>query len=190
MLDIAAKNWWAIALRGAAALIFGLLAIALPGLTAAALILMFAAFAVADGAFAIVAAVRAARQGERWGAMALLGIASLVAGAIAFFAPMIAALSLVLLFAAWAIVTGALEIAAAIRLRKEIEGEWLLGLTGALSIVLGIAVVAFPGAGLLGLVWWIGAYALIAGVLLLALAFRLRRIHKSAAPAAGATSRA
>lgn len=190
MLDIVARNWWATAVRGAVALIFGLLAILLPGLTAAALILMFGVFAVADGVFAIVAALRAARQGERWGAMALMGIASLVAGVIALFAPLIAALSFVLLFAAWAILTGVLEIAAAVRLRKEIEGEWLLALRGALSVLLGIVVAAFPGAGLLGLVWWIGAYAIVAGILLLLLAFRLRRIDKGAAPPAAAASRA
>lgn len=186
MLDLLAKNWWAFAVRGAAALILGVLAIVLPGITAAALILMFGVFALVDGVFALVAAFRAGRRGERWGAMALLGAASLIAGAIALFAPLIAALSLVLLFAAWAIVTGALEIAAAIRLRKEIEGEWLLGLTGALTIVAGVLAAVFPAAGLLGLVWLIGIYAVFAGVLLLSLAFRLRRIQSGAAPPAPA----
>lgn len=178
-----AQNWWAIAVRGAIAILFGVLAIAMPGITLASLIILFGIFAVIDGVFAIVSAVRAARREERWGMFVLEGVASIIAGLIALFVPLAAALAFIFLFAAWAVVTGALEIAAAIRLRREIEGEWLLGLTGALSILLGIFVAAFPVPGLVGLVWMIGVYAIVIGIALLALAFRLRRL----AHAPGAT---
>ncbi len=174
-----ARNWWAIAIRGAAAVLFGVLAVALPGITLGALILLFGIFAVADGVFAIVAAVRAARREERWGVLVVQGIASIVAGLIALFVPLAAALAFVFLFAAWAVVIGALQIAAAVRLRREIEGEWLLGLTGVLSVVLGIVIAVFPGRGMVGIVWMIGAYAIVIGILLLALAFRLRRLARA-----------
>lgn len=175
-MELMAHNWWALALRGAFALVFGVLAVVLPGITLGALILLFGIYSVVDGIFAIISGIRSARQHERWGPAVLEGIVDIVAGAIALFVPLAAALAFIYLFAAWALVTGALEIAAAIRLRREIEGEWLLILTGVLSILLGIFVVIFPGMGLLGLVWTIGIYAIVFGVIMIALAFRLRRL--------------
>jgi uncharacterized membrane protein HdeD (DUF308 family) len=176
MLPLLAQNWWAVALRGAFAVLFGALAIALPGITLTALILLWGIYAIVDGAFAIVSGVRAGRRQERWGALIVEGIADIIAGAIAVFLPAVAAVAFVYLFALWAFVTGIIEIVAAIRLRREIAGEWLLGLTGVLSVLLGIYVAVFPGIGLLALVWMIGGYAIVFGIILIALALRLRRV--------------
>jgi uncharacterized membrane protein HdeD (DUF308 family) len=181
MLSLLAQNWWAVALRGAFGILFGVLALAMPGVTLAALILLFGIYAVADGIFAIISGVRAARRHERWGVLIVEGIASIIAGLIAVFLPDAAAFAFVFLFALWAVITGVIEIVAAIRLRREIEGEWLLGLAGVLSLLLGLYVAAFPGLGLLGLIWTVGVYAIVFGVALLVLAFRLRRFADSEA---------
>ena len=178
--DVLARHWWAVALRGAAAIIFGILAFAMPGVTLAVLVLLFGAYALVDGVFNIIAAV-SGRGGERsWWWLLIEGLVSVAAGLVAFFMPRLTALTLVYVIAAWAIITGVLEIAAAIRLRKTISNEWWLVLSGVLSIVFGGVITAFPGAGALALVFWIGAYALVFGVMLLALAFRLRRRHTDA----------
>lgn len=176
MIEFLARNWWAVALRGLAAVVFGILALIWPGLTLNVLILVFGVYALVDGVFAIVAAVRAVERHERWGALLLEALASIAAGIIALVAPLAAALGFYLLFVAWTIVTGIFEIAAAIRLRRHITGEWLLGLGGVLSLVLGAFLLIFPGIGLVALVWCIGIYAILFGVTLLALAFRLRRL--------------
>jgi uncharacterized membrane protein HdeD (DUF308 family) len=169
MLPLLVQNWWAVALRGAFAILFGVLAIALPGVTLGALILLWGIYAVADGVFAIISGVRAAHRHERWGALIVEGIAGILAGVVAVFLPAAAAVAFIYL-------TGIVEIVAAIRLRREIEGEWLLGLTGVLSILIAIYAAAFPGLGLLGLIWTVGAYAIIFGIVLIALAVRLRRV--------------
>jgi uncharacterized membrane protein HdeD (DUF308 family) len=176
MLPLLVQNWWAVALRGAFAILFGVLAIALPGVTLGALILLWGIYAVADGVFAIISGVRAAHRHERWGALIVEGIAGILAGVVAVFLPAAAAVAFINLFALWALITGIVEIVAAIRLRREIEGEWLLGLTGVLSILIAIYAAAFPGLGLLGLIWTVGAYAIIFGIVLIALAVRLRRV--------------
>jgi uncharacterized membrane protein HdeD (DUF308 family) len=176
MLQLMAKNWWALALRGAAAVMFGILALLWPGITLDALILVFGAYALVDGIFAIVAAVRAAGRHERWGAPLIEGIVSIVAGVIAVVAPLVAALGFFLLFVAWTILTGVLEIVAAVKLRREIKGEWLLILSGILSIALGIFLAAYPGIGLVTMVWCIGVYAILFGAALLVLAFRVRNL--------------
>lgn len=174
MIQLLARNWWALALRGVFALLFGILALALPGITAETLILLFGIFAIADGILAIVAAVRAAERHERWGAMVIEGIVGILAGLVAIFIPLAAALALVLVVGAWAFVTGTLELVAAVKLRRAIANEWLLVIDGVLSIMLGFFMLAFPGAGLLALVWMIGIYALLFGIALIALAVRLR----------------
>ena len=176
MLPLLARNWWAVALRGVVAILFGILAIAVPGVTLGVLILLWGIYAVVDGIFAIVSGVRAARRNERWGVLIVEGVADIIAGVIAVFLPVAAAIAFIYLFAVWAFITGIIELAAAIRLRREIAGEWLLGLTGVLSILLGIYVAVFPGIGLLGLIWAIGVYAIVIGIMMLVLSFRLRRI--------------
>jgi uncharacterized membrane protein HdeD (DUF308 family) len=166
--------WWAIALRAAAAILLGVIAIFMPGPTLAAIVIVFGIYAIVDGILAIIAAVRGFRRKERWWPMLLEGLVGIVAGAIAIFLPGIGALALTYLVAAWALVTGAFEIAAAIRLRKVISGEWLLLIAGLLSIVLAVFVALFPGTGALLLVWWLGAYAFAYGVVSLVLALRLK----------------
>ena len=173
-------NWWAVALRGLAALVFGVLTLVSPGLSLAALVLLFGAYALADGVLAIVAAYRHQRAAERWWVVALGGIAGIAAGIITFLLPAITALALVYVIAARAIIVGATEVAAAIRLRKAIKGEWLMALGGVASIVFGVLVALFPGLGALAVVLWIGAFSVGIGVVLIALGFRLRswgRVH-------------
>ena len=173
MLGDLRTNWWAVAVRGVLAVMFGLLAFFIPAITFVALVLLFGAYALADGFLAIIAAVR--RQGDApWWAVALRGIAGIAAGVITIFMPTLTALTLVFVIAAWAITTGILDIVAAIRLRKYIEGEWLMAVTGLLSLLFGIALVAAPGAGALAVLWIIAAYAIALGVLLIVLGVRLR----------------
>lgn len=172
--DTLSDNWWAVALRGLAALAFGLLTLVSPGISLAALVLLFGAYAVADGVLAIVAASRHRRVGEKWWVVALGGIAGIAAGIITFLVPAITALVLVYVIAARAIIVGAMEIAAAIRLRKVIKGEWLMALGGVASIVFGVLVALFPGLGALTVVLWIGAFSVVIGAMLIALGFRLR----------------
>src|SRR5215203_4637514 len=184
VLPLLSRNWWALALRGLAAILFGILAFAWPGITLFVLVLFFGAYMFADGIFAIVAAVRAAGEEERWWLLLIQGILGVLAGLVAFFWPGLTALALLYFIAAWAIVTGVLEIVAAIRLRREIEGEWALGLSGALSVIFGVLLIVLPApAGLFSLVWLVGAYAVASGVLLLILAFRVRSEAGREAPA-------
>jgi uncharacterized membrane protein HdeD (DUF308 family) len=178
-MDIAllARNWWIIALRGAASIVFGILMLLMPGIGLMALVLLFGSYAIVEGVLNVVAAVRGRRHERRWGALLLEGLVSIAAGLIAFVMPGLTALALVYIIAAWAVVTGVLEIVAAVRLRHEIIGEWWLALSGAASIAFGVLMMVFPGAGAIALVLWVGAYALVFGALLLFLAFRLRRWH-------------
>jgi len=178
--DTLAQNWWAIALRGLAGIIFGILAFVMPGVTLAVLVLLFGAYALADGIFNVIAAITGHSGAQSWWMLLLEGLVSVAAGLVAFFMPGLTALTLVYVISAWAIITGVLEIVAAIRLRKVIANEWWLVLSGVLSIVFGAFIAAAPGAGALALVFWIGAYAIVFGVLLVALGFRLRRRHTRA----------
>jgi uncharacterized membrane protein HdeD (DUF308 family) len=168
-----ADYWWALALRGLFGVLFGVIAFAMPGVTMVSLVWLFAAYMLADGVLAIIAGVRAARRRDKWGLLVLEGIANLIAGVLAFVWPGITILALVLLIAAWAVVSGALMLAAAFRLTVR-HGRWWMVVSGLLSIVWGVLLTVFPIAGAVVLTWWIGAYALVFGVLLLALAFRLR----------------
>lgn len=169
-----ARNWWAVALRGVLAILFGVFAFLGPGITLAALILLFGAYSLVDGVFAIIAGLRAAQRHERWWPFALEGLLSIVVGILVFVIPAAAALALLYLISAWSIVTGLFRIAAAVRLRREIQGEWLLILNGVLSVAFGVILALFPGPGLVTVVWLIGIYAIVFGVILLALAFRLK----------------
>ena len=189
MIESLARNWWTVAIRGIAAIIFGVLAFILPGITLIALALLFGAYALIDGVLALVAAIRGGPgivQG-RW-FLALEGILGVAAGILAFIWPDLTALVLLLLIGAWAIVTGVLEIIAAVRLRREIEGEWVLALAGLASIVFGALVFINPSAGALAVVWLIGAYAIVFGVALLILAWRLRAVWEGRRPEAGSAA--
>lgn len=174
MISSITQNWWLLAIRGIAAILFGIAAFLLPGVTLAVLVLLFGAYSLVDGIFAIIAGFVMRREQERWWMMVLEGVAGIIVGVLTFVWPAITALILLYFIAAWAVVTGAFEIAAAIRLRREIEGEWLLILAGVASILFGILLVALPGPGAVALIWLIGSYAVIFGILLLFLAFRLR----------------
>lgn len=166
-----AKHWWALALRGVLGIIVGLIALLFPGLTLAALILLLAAYLLVDGVFTLAAGVQAARKHERSWPLLLEGAADIAACLIAFFWPAITLLALVYVIGFWAIVSGILMIASAFRpLRRP---EWLLTLAGALSVIFGVLILLAPMAGALVLAWWFGAYALVFGVVLLILAFRL-----------------
>jgi uncharacterized membrane protein HdeD (DUF308 family) len=171
---VLARNWWVLALRGVLAIVFGVLAFVNPGLTLSTLIRLFGAYSLVDGVFAIVAGLRAAQRHERWWPFALEGLASIAVGIVVFLMPLAAAFALLMIASAWSIVTGILRIAAAIRLRREIKGEWLLILNGLLSVAFGVVIAIVPGAGLVTLVWLIGMYAIVFGVILVALGFRLR----------------
>jgi uncharacterized membrane protein HdeD (DUF308 family) len=176
-ITVLARNWGAIAIRGVAAIIFGLLTFLMPGLTLAALVLLFGAYALVDGVFSIIAAVRRRASDPPWWALLLEGVVGIAAGIVTFALPGLTAVTLIYVIAAWAIVTGVLEVAAAVRLRRQLSGEWRLVLSGVLSIVFGVLMMVAPGAGALAMMLWIGAYAIVFGVLLLALAVRLRRAH-------------
>lgn len=167
------RNWWALVIRGLLAVIFGILAFLWPGLTLVVLTLMFGAYALLDGIFSITAAVRGSEPGAHWWALVLEGVAGILAAAAAVLVPGITLLFLVLLVGAWAVITGLFEIAAAARLRRHVRGEWLLALAGVASVIFGVLLFIAPAAGALVIAWWIGAYALVFGVLLIALGFRL-----------------
>jgi len=167
-------HWWALALRGVIAILFGLAALLRPGIALEALILLFGAYVLVDGVFSIVGVFGGTRTGTpRW-LLLLEGVVSILAGLIAFIFPGLTALALLYLIAAWAIITGGVQIGTAIRLRKEIEGEWALILGGIVSVLFGLILAVLPAVGILSLVWLIGAYAVAFGVLLLITAFRVR----------------
>jgi uncharacterized membrane protein HdeD (DUF308 family) len=173
--DVLTHNWWVLALRGLAAIAFGVLAFIWPGITLLTLIFLFGAFALLNGVLAFVAASRAPKGYPRFGSLILEGILSIAAGVIAFIIPGVTALALLVLIASWAIVSGIFEIVSAIRLRKVIRHEWLLALAGLASIAFGVIMILQPAVGALALVWWTGAFMFAFGILLVALAFRMRR---------------
>jgi len=174
MPGILAYRWWLLALRGVAAILFGILCFVWPRLSLYSLVILFGIYAIVDGAFNLSLGLQRRPDGRRWTALIVEGIVSVVAGVLTFFWPGITALVLLSLIAIWAIFTGVMEIVAAVRLRNMIRGEWLLGVSGLLSVVFGILLLLWPSAGLLAVVFWIGAYAVVFGALLVALAFRLR----------------
>ena len=181
MSALLAQNWWAIALRGVFAIIFGIIALLMPGATMLALVLLFAAYLLVDGIFAIIAAVRAARRQERWGWLIFEGLVDLVTGGIAAVWPLITIVAFALLMGAWAIVTGALLLGASYRLNIP-HGRWLMALAGAISVIWGVLLIIWPLIGALVLTWWMAAYALIFGVAMLVLALRLRSRRPAVAP--------
>lgn len=182
MLRTLAQNWWAIVLRGVCAVLFGVGAFAWPGITLAVLVLLYGAYALVEGVLAVAWALVGRQAGPfPWGVL-LAGLAGVVVGVVTFLYPGLTGLALLYLIAAWAIIRGIFEIIAAFHLRKEIENEWLLALSGLLSVALGVVLVVAPGAGALAVLWWIGAFAIVFGVLTIMLGFRLKGLKDGLAP--------
>jgi uncharacterized membrane protein HdeD (DUF308 family) len=171
MLYELANRWWALALRGLFAFLFGLLTFCIPGIALLTLVLMFGAYAILDGVFDLVSSMRS--FDHHWPLM-IEGIIGIVIGILTFIWPGMTATVLVYLIAFWAIFTGVLEIVTGIRLRKAITNELWQILMGFLSLLFGVLILLFPGAGALALLLWIGAYFMVFGILLVALAFRPR----------------
>lgn len=175
-MESLARNWWLLVLRGICAILFGVMAFTWPGLTLGALVLLFGAYAFADGLMAFVAAFSGMGV-TPWWVLLLEGLAGVGAAAIVVFDPGLTAFALLYVIATWAIVTGVFEIAAAIQLRKEIAGEIWLALAGLASLVFGLLLIGRPIAGVVAIVWMIGGYACVFGVLLVALGFRVRALR-------------
>lgn len=171
MLNTLTRYWWIVALRGLCGVLFGLMALLWPGITLGWMIILFGAYSLANGVMALISAVQ---HRDRWWSLTLEGLAGVAAAVVTFMWPGITGLALLYVIAAWAIVTGVLELVAAIRLRKVIPDELLLGLSGLASIGFGVLLMVWPGAGALAVAWLIGVYALVFGGLLIGLAFRLR----------------
>ena len=178
MGSILARNWWAFMLRGLLGILFGIIAFWHPLITMLSLVIVFAAYAITDGVFAIIAAVRAAQASERWWPFVLEGIVDIAAGILAFIWPHITVLVMVIMVAVWALITGALMLAAAFRVHPDM-GRWWFALGGVASIIFGIALVIAPMVGAFVLTWWIGAYAFVFGIAMFIAAFRLRALRTS-----------
>jgi uncharacterized membrane protein HdeD (DUF308 family) len=174
MLHDLTRNWWMLILRGLAGIVFGLGAYAWPGLTLGLLVVLFGAYALIDGILAVISALAGRTQGLPWWTLLVEGMLGVAAGVFTFLWPGVTLVVLLYVMAAWAIVTGIFEIAAAIRLRKAVEGEWTLALSGVVSVVFGLILFTRPFAGLLAVAWLIGTYAVIFGLLLLFLGLKLR----------------
>ncbi len=185
---ILSSSWWALLLRGIVAILFGLLAWILPGITLTALALCFGAFVLVDGILGIWMAIAGRKEYEDWWLLLLWGLAGIGVGILTFLSPVITELALVFFIAIWAITIGILHVVVAVQLRKEIKGEWLLILDGLLSIAFGILLMAQPEAGALALIWLIGIYAVAFGILLVILAFKMRRFGKRLARASATLS--
>ncbi len=176
MANTLTRNWWLVLLSGLIAVLFGLIAFVYPGMSLAILLAVFGVYAVVGGLFVSIAAIRHRTEDSQWWLLLLVGLVAIAAGVITFFYPNLTALALLYIIAAWAIVTGILEIVAAIGLRREIDGEWLLLLAGIASVLFGVLAIIYPSAGVLGILWLLGIYALIYGVLQIVLAFRVRNL--------------
>ncbi len=175
MLDPLARNWWLILLKGALAIIFGVLTFIWPGLTLLTLVALYGAFALLDGVFSLVAALTNGTPAPRcW--LALVGVLGIGAGLLTLFMPQLTGMVLLYFIAGWAIASGIFQIIGAINLRKEIEDEWLLIASGMLSVIFGALIFIFPGAGALGLAFAIGAFAIAYGALLVGFSLRLRKM--------------
>jgi uncharacterized membrane protein HdeD (DUF308 family) len=185
--EVLADSWWAVGLRGILGILFGLICLLTPGLALEVFVILFAAYMLADGVFAIASGIKAARNGERWGLLILEGMVDLAAGTVAVLWPAITVVALIWIIAIWAIVSGGLMLAAAFTLKLD-HGRWWLALGGIASLIFGILLVIQPLIGAVVLTMWIGAYALVFGIFLLILAFQLHskkeeREHKAPAAA-------
>jgi len=175
VMDQIARQWGWMALRGVAAIVFGLLAMFVPAITLSVLIMVWGAYALVDGVLALLAGFRIRESGRPLWSMVIVGLIGVVAGIVTLLWPGLSALMLLFIIASWALVSGAFQIVAAIRFRKEIRNEWLHGLSGLISLVFGVLLFTQPEAGAVALVWVIGLYSVFFGVLVLGFSLRLRR---------------
>ena len=188
MLAFMAHNWWVLLIRGILAIVFGVLAFLWPGITLEVLVLFFGAYALLDGVASIVIGLtgRGAQENRLW--LMLGGVFGVLIGVLTFVWPELTALTLVYFVAAWAIVTGVFTIVAAVQLRKELDNEWLLVIGGALSVLVGLYMAAFPGTGAIAIIWLIAAFAVVFGIMLIGLALRLRRVATADTTATATTT--
>jgi uncharacterized membrane protein HdeD (DUF308 family) len=177
-LEALTERWWVPVLRGIAAILFGTLALIMPSVGLLALVIIWGTYAIANGVLALVVATSAERAGTRFGWYIFEGLVSIAAGVLTFAYPGITGFALLMIIAVWAVVTGAIEIGAAIQLRRVMRGEWLLGLAGLLSIAFGVLMFVHPGAGALAITWLIGAYAIFFGVLQVSLGMKLHHLGR------------
>lgn len=177
LIQAAAQHWWLVALRGVLAIAFGVLAWFWPGMTVLVLVMLWGIYALADGIVSLVTAFRWRDSGKPLWMLILIGLAGIAAGILTFVSPGITAIALLMFIAAWAVIVGVLQIVAAIRLRKEIDNEWLLGLAGLASLIFGILMIVSPGAGAIAVVWIISLYAVLFGVMLVMFGFRLKGLR-------------
>jgi len=173
LVRLLAQYWWLLLLRGIAAIVFGVLAFIWPGITLVTLVLFWGAFALVDGVLALANAIMGGNMGHRWW-LALVGLAGIAAGILTFMWPGVTALVLLVFIATWAIVLGVFQIIGAIQLRKEIDNEWTIGLSGAVSVLFGVIMLVAPGAGAVGLIWAIASFAIVFGILMVMAAFKLK----------------
>jgi uncharacterized membrane protein HdeD (DUF308 family) len=178
LLSFVTNRWWVVLLRGICGVVFGILAFVWPGLTLLSLVLLYGAYALVDGILSIGCGVAGRAATRSWWVMIIVGLLGVAAGIVTFMYPGITAIVLLVIIAFAAIVRGVFEIAAGIRLRKEIEGEFWLILGGVLSIVFGVFLLLRPGVGALAVVWLIGGYAIVFGIIAMMLSFRLRAVQE------------
>ena len=174
MLELLTGRWWWLLVRGIVAILFGLAAFFLPGVTLLALIYLFGVFAIVDGVTLIVFGRRA---GMKWYWSALAGLVSIAAGVVAIAWPGLSAVALLWVIAFWAILNGLFQILTAIEIRKEVEGEWVLFLAGILAVAFGVILLFRPGAGALAVLWLIGTFAILLGILMIVLSFKLKGLQ-------------
>jgi len=174
MQRILQENWWVIALRGILGIVFGLIALFLPGVTILSIVLVFSAYMLVDGAFSVAGAIRSRNKNEQWGWLLLNGVVSIITAVLAYLWPVITALAFVLLIAVWSIIGGAVQLAAGFRMNREERGRGWLIFGGILSILFGALLVISPLLGAIVLTWWLGAYILVSSILLLIIAFSVK----------------
>ena len=182
MIETFKRNWWIPVIRGIAAIVFGIIAFAYPGLTVATLVLFFGAWVLIDGIFRVVGAIGHRSSDPEWGFHLIIGLLGIIVGLLTFHAPQITALALVIYIAAWALMIGATEISLAVKLRREVKGEWFLILMGLASVVFAVMLLWNPVPGALALVWLIGCYAIVFGILGIFFGFRLRSLRTPLSP--------